>query len=312
MRVKRTQYPIGQGCFHAGHLEWTVDSSHPSEEFHYVYDCGTSDGSAALQDALLACRSETSHIDALFMSHLDADHVSGIDRLLGSVSVDTVYIPYVSAVAPVLDLLQADLEGAVSASLIEALMDPVSWFGRRGVSRIVRVRSSAIGEPPDATDPEPLGEDDPDEPPSEDPDSRYELSVLKEMAVRLPGESSRRPRLETMESGARVVVNPAHRLPWALVPHVDPAPTARRRLFYRKVRQVLGLAPRQRLRADRLATALRNAGERRRLRKCYEHIVSGGSGPHHNRVSMSLYSGPAEPGSEPRWWGYAAIAYSDH
>ena len=131
MEVKRTQYPIGQGSFHAGHLEWTVESSPRSEKFHYVYDCGTSDGSTALQNAILACRSETSHIDALFVSHLDADHVNGLDRLLGLISVHTVYIPYVSAVAPVLEIIETDVEGAGSASLIEALMDPVSWFGRR-------------------------------------------------------------------------------------------------------------------------------------------------------------------------------------
>ena len=93
MEVKRTQYPIGQGSFHAGHLEWTVESSPRSEKFHYVYDCGTSDGSTALQNAILACRSETSHIDALFVSHLDADHVNGLDRLLGLISVHTVLHP---------------------------------------------------------------------------------------------------------------------------------------------------------------------------------------------------------------------------
>ena len=72
-------------------------------------------------------------VDALFVSHLDADHVSGMDRLLGSVAVDTVYIPYLDPVAHVLDILEAAGEGAVSASLIEARIDPSSWFGRRGV-----------------------------------------------------------------------------------------------------------------------------------------------------------------------------------
>ena len=118
--------------------------------------------------------------------------------------------------------------------------------------------------------------------------------------------------LETIESGAMIIVNRSHRIPWALVPHVDPAPNQRRRVFYREVRRVLRLATQQSISADRLAAALRNSDERKRLRACYEHIVSGGSGPRHNRVSMSLYSGPAEPGNETSWWGYAMTAYSEH
>ena len=142
MEVTRTQYPIGQGCFHAGHIRWTNKGSSTSDDFHYIYDCGSSDDSAALHDTIAACRRQTSWIDALFVSHLDADHVNGINRLLGSVSVGTVHIPYVDSVVPILEILEADSSGAVSASLIEAHMDPRSWFGRRGVARIVRVRSS--------------------------------------------------------------------------------------------------------------------------------------------------------------------------
>ena len=53
MEVTRTQYPIGQGCFHAGHVRWN-ENSRLSDDFRYVYDCGSSDGSAALQDSIVA------------------------------------------------------------------------------------------------------------------------------------------------------------------------------------------------------------------------------------------------------------------
>ena len=109
-----------------------------------------------------------------------------------------------------------------------------------------------------------------------------------------------------------VVVNPGRRLLWVLVPHVDPATNVKRHAFYREVRRVLGLPPRRRLKADRLAGALRDVGERRRLRQCYEQIISGGSGRRHNRVSMSLYSGPAQSAEDVRWWRYAAMAQSEH
>ena len=87
MQVTRTQYPVGQGCFHAGHIQWGHQDSGSSDDFHYVYDCGSSDGSAALQDSVVEWRSQVPRLDALFVSHLDTDHVNGIDRLLASVKV---------------------------------------------------------------------------------------------------------------------------------------------------------------------------------------------------------------------------------
>ena len=289
MEVTRTQYPIGQGCFHAGHVRWN-ENSRLSDDFRYVYDCGSSDGSAALQDSIVAWRTHASRIDALFVSHLDADHVNGLDRLLGSVTVDTVYIPYLDGAALVVDIVEAEVDGAVSASLVEAHLDPQSWFGRRGVARIVRVRASTADGRPD-TEPSP-----PDVEPDEDLPLGGPLPPkvpfdAKSRADRSQGAG--RASLETMDSGEMVVVNPGQPLLWVLVPHVDPAPQIRRSAFYREVRQVLGLAPYQRLRADRLAAAIRDREERRLLRNCYEQIISGGSGNLHNRVSLSLYSGPA-------------------
>ena len=301
MEVTRTQYPIGQGCFHAGHVRWTQGASRQPDDFRYVHDCGSSDGSAALQDAIVAWQNQTSRLDALFVSHLDADHVNGIDRLLGSVSVDTVYIPYADAVTQLVEILEAEMEGALSASLIEARLDPRSWFGRRGVERIVSVRAS-LGEGPPGTEPSPFDDDGPVE--ESAPGIRLPPKVPFDAKVRSqsPGEQIDGPILESMDSGAMVVVNPGQHLLWVLVPHVDPTPTDRRRAFSREVRQVLGLQPYQRLKTDLLVTALRDHGERARLRKCYEQIISGGSGYRHNRVSMSLYSGPADVGGASSCW----------
>ena len=263
MEVTRTQYPIGQGCFHAGHVRWN-ENSRLSDDFRYVYDCGSSDGSAALQDSIVAWRTHASRIDALFVSHLDADHVNGLDRLLGSVTVDTVYIPYLDAAALVVDILEAEVDGAVSASLVEAHLDPQSWFGRRGVARIVRVRVS-IGDG---------GLDTESSPPDVEPDE--DLSLGGPLPPKVPfdaksradrSQGAGRASLETMDSGEMVVVNPGQPLLWVLVPHVDPAPQIRRSAFYREVRQVLGLAPYQRLRADRLAAAIRDREERRSFAK---------------------------------------------
>ena len=73
----------------------------------------------------------------------------------------TVCIPYVGDLVPILDLIEAEKDGTLSGSLIEATIEPESWFGRRGVLRVVRV-SGAGNLPPDGP---PIP--DPDEPPDE-------------------------------------------------------------------------------------------------------------------------------------------------
>ena len=135
MWAKRYQFPIGQGCFHAGVIG-LADSE--SEKIHYVYDCGSKKQNT-LQNEIDFYKTQTSLINALFVSHFDFDHVSGLDRLLAAVKVKTVYVPYVDQSVLVIDLIEAEMNGTLSASLIEASIEPESWFGRRGVQRVVRI-----------------------------------------------------------------------------------------------------------------------------------------------------------------------------
>ena len=92
MHVTRFQFPIGQGCFHAGSIRDDDAVYHGEHAFHYVYDCGSDDGKA-LGEAIDSYKNQVSHVDALFVSHLDNDHVKGLDRLLSVVKVDTVTSP---------------------------------------------------------------------------------------------------------------------------------------------------------------------------------------------------------------------------
>ena len=94
MQVTRCQYPIGQGCFSSGRIQCSRGECDSAIDFHYIYDCGATN-QGPLRDAI-DCYQEADDIrDALVVSHLHADHVSGVDRLLGAVNVGTVYIPYV-------------------------------------------------------------------------------------------------------------------------------------------------------------------------------------------------------------------------
>ena len=145
MHVTRYQWPVGQGCFATGTIKLDV-SGPKTKTLQYVYDCGARN-QTNLRQAIQAYVSEVDNVDALFVSHLDSDHVSGLDDLLSRVIVKTVYIPYFNNAVSLLEILKADSDEALSTSLIEVHLDPASWFGRRGVQRVVRVSNSGDAVP---------------------------------------------------------------------------------------------------------------------------------------------------------------------
>ena len=284
MHVTRIQYPIGQGCFHAGSIHEGDAADHDVHGFHYVYDCG-SDDRRALGEAIDNYKNQTSRVDAVFVSHLDNDHVNGLDSLLSVVRVDTVYVPYVNEVALVLELIQAELDGALSVSLIEASMDPGNWFRSRGVHRVVGVQES-----PDDGAPGPGDGDDPEGP------ERLRTGPKVDSGAgdpRVEGGTTMGSGIEVVDSGYRVPISIRGRsLNWTLVPHVDPAPRERLDRFEAELRKTLGLSAEEPVTFARVADAMREKSERERLRECYDEIVPRGARRMHNRVSMSLYSGP--------------------
>jgi len=184
MMGTRTQYPVGQGCFHAGTLKWGKD---PQQRFDYVYDCGANK-SEPLERAIdamverLRVEDGSPVLDDLYISHLHEDHVNGLDQLLRRVQPHTVFIPYVSVIASLADLLVAMPAAGPSNALIEASLAPQAWFGARGVSRIVRIRPSNSSEEPS---------EDIDIDPSELP--------------RGPGDGEGAPKVFSMKSGTTTV-----------------------------------------------------------------------------------------------------------
>ena len=287
IEVTRTQYPVGQGCFHVGSIEWRRELQDGS--FHYVYDCG-SKSSTALKRSVKVMSKRHPRIDALFVSHLDDDHVSGLEQLLGRLRANTVFIPHVSVAAIVASLVADAVDGALSHSLVEASLDPQGWFGQRGVSRVVRVLPSPAGEGPAVG----VGPEDP----PEDGDPRY-ADISWEPRETSSDDASPEPAdLQTMESGQMLAPGPgAQTLDWVLVPHVDPESQAALTKFERAVAIVLGLPNLRNLITHQLVVALQDAKKRKRLRNCYTNCF----GKNHNRISMSVYSGP-KPDPKPKRW----------
>ncbi len=287
VEVTRIQYPVGQGCFHVGSIEWRRQPE--DANFHYVYDCG-SKNKTALTHSVKAMAKRLSRIDALFVSHLHEDHVNGLDQLLGAVRVNTVFIPHLSVSATVAGLVADAADTPLSHSLVDASLDPQRWFGERGVSHIVRVRPPPPGKGSVAD----AGSE--GLPPGREP--QYAEIDWDPREAR-DGDLAKGPAdLQWMESGEMLAPGPeAQTLDWVLVPHVDPELQIDLTRFEGEVANVLGLPDLDNLTTRQLADALRDPGQCKSLRGCYIRCF----GANHNRVSMSVYSGPNSDPNQQHW-----------
>ena len=289
MYILRYQHPVGQGCFHTGIISGNCFRRSSTDDICYVYDCGALD-QKVLRSEIGLLSGEYSSIDALFLSHLDYDHVSGLDYLLAKIKVQTVYIPYIDNILLILDLLESEKDEFLSASLIEASLEPESWFGRRGVQRVVRVLGAPDLPPEGRSIPEPDGPRDGMIEDREPLTLKAHPSPPRRIRVGTPGKQSE--LLHMSPSDSICVMRGQDIVDWMLVPFVDPAPPERRRAFGKALKTVLGLAPRKALSMARLADGLRDRKWRGEIRGCYDEIIANGARRMHNRVSMSLYSGP--------------------
>ena len=161
----RTQHPVGHGCFHDGVV------SDGANSIRYVYDCGAVRRSRCDRLAQVYADSlPTNEIDALIVSHLHSDHVSGLDVLLASLTPRYVFLPYLRPVEHLLHVAAA-LDGASPVALAMSV-DPAAWFIDRGAGEVVLVvRGNREGE---AGPPRQL-----DEPPPEHVDDRPPLKFQR-------------------------------------------------------------------------------------------------------------------------------------
>jgi beta-lactamase superfamily II metal-dependent hydrolase len=280
VRVVRIQWPVGQGCFATGAIESDGGT------VHYVYDCGARSVSN-LEPIVAVYARHVPHVDALFVSHLDGDHVDGLDTLLARLDVTTVYLPYLSFGQRLLEVAEAEAQDLrLTASFVQAQFDPASWFGSRGVERIVFVRNG--GEPDDFAAGEPIRPD-----PEFRGEGRGPALIEKSRVGRLEqGDQGRADVLE-MQVDAHIAVAAGGRIiDWILKPYVPRVSDDRVRQFEGKVRAALGLAPGAAIDQDGLKLLLKTPEGRAKLRGCYDAILTDGAGKKHNAVSMSLYSGP--------------------
>ncbi len=84
--VTRTIHPIGHGAFYTEQIEYN------GSKCHIVYDCG-SKRKEMLKDEIDRTFRVGEEILAVFISHLDTDHVNGLEHLLNRCKVKYVFLP---------------------------------------------------------------------------------------------------------------------------------------------------------------------------------------------------------------------------
>ncbi|WP_338819295.1 hypothetical protein MTCOM_06950 [Moorella thermoacetica] len=122
---------VGQGLFYTGSIG----------DFRFIYDCGSLPMAWAHKavsnylDALTVDNEKVKPvINLLVLSHLDLDHVSGIDNLLCNTEIKIALIPYTS---PLERLLLAVRHSSIPLWYQELLYDPVQFFINRDVELVV-------------------------------------------------------------------------------------------------------------------------------------------------------------------------------
>ncbi|HEV2292831.1 MAG TPA: MBL fold metallo-hydrolase [Tepidisphaeraceae bacterium] len=288
----RTQHPIGQGFFHSG--EVLVGRA----AFRYVVDCGSTQPKVVRREVTdyLELMPDGKRLSALFLSHIDNDHVSGLDELLVNVSTTDAFLPLLTPAARLALAAHAIEQGRLSGTHLDFLADPGRWLGERGVGRIFFVR----GGPP---------EGDGVVPPTPTPNQESDVTSIEIDDRRLiepptsndePGSRQARLRGARRRSFHHNTFEISHLRPiplrtrggalldWVFIAFVHPDESALQR-FDRAVRREFSAIPQTAVQFRSWVFELvRSRANRRRLRGCY-HVARIDV----NAMSMSLYSGPS-------------------
>lgn len=130
-KVERILHPVGQGAFYSesfyeanGHKCRTV-----------VYDCGSTP-KTYIEEEIDSFFSNGDSVDILFISHFDNDHISGLEKLKKTCTIDTVVMPLLNSIQKIYMLCNG-----VNKTLIT---NPESFFAN---SRVVFVQPTNLDDP---------------------------------------------------------------------------------------------------------------------------------------------------------------------
>ncbi|BDI59521.1 hypothetical protein [Qipengyuania nanhaisediminis] len=280
--VTMTQHPVGQGGLMSGLLEIHGAS------LRWVYDCGSNQTDALNREiAIVAAQGD---LQLLFLSHLDSDHVNGIDNLLAKARVEEVVLPYLRDIDRIVAVAHDAAMGTLTGGFLTFLDDIEGWFRERGVERITFI------EPRDDDDD---GGDGPFLP--EGGDGSGEGPIKREWVgqpvVPPDGDGTvhdpENPSVQRLEDGATVHLWAGQPLDWILSPHAHRPSKSALAAFEAELTKRFG-----EMHSDPnfLKIILADQSLRTELKECYDAIWKD-----HNLVSMALYAGPVQSDAWISW-----------
>jgi len=294
IRSSQIQHPVGQGGFHTGWLYRPPILARPwhlplqAMRFAWIYDCG-SNQTAMLTREIDSISGATFNV--LFLSHLDTDHVNGVDKLLLNVeNVAEVVLPYLGDDEWALHLAAAAVDGALSGALIDLATDPAGWFGARGVGQVTYVEGNDDDDPGATAAPDPIDPDRPERGEREDKDGTddalggWSIAWTRRRAISPapPGGLSAAVAVLPRGSVGAVQRNGAA-TGWVLSPFAFKPSAARLHSFSAQLTIEFG----PNLTAAQYASHARSSAGREKLKRCYKAAFVSS-----NLHSMALYSGP--------------------
>ena len=211
-------HPVGQGLFSSGVVAAEdKDRGLTSQNFRWVYDCGTTSSQRFVRNAVADLKTEVApkKLDLVAVSHFDSDHISGLVQLLNEVRTKILMLPWAPLAHRLLIGYQQDL--APDDPEFDFYVDPVAYLtgaAPDGFDEIVFVPFGGDEGPP-----EPDGEDRP-----LDFDSGGELifDVSREdLSAELIAQDNidrEKPKVSMLAHGSTLTVFGF----WEFVPYNDP------------------------------------------------------------------------------------------
>lgn len=291
MEAKIIQHAVGQGGLLSGEVKCE------GEPLRWVYDCGSNQLDSLRRETIRVAQNK--HLDILFLSHLDSDHVNGIEQLLKlAEGVGEVVLPYLSPTDITLAICRDIEAGALAETFLDFASDPAGWLISRGVLTVTFLGSQE--------DSDTSSTDGPD-----DPRARPDAAPGK-IGYRWSRDPSKRKakgaeKVQRMDVGATIYASAETPVSnWVLAPYAHKPSIQRARQFVQELRAAFG----GHQTVGQIALQARTAAGRAILRRCYGALWAD-----HNIVSMSLYAGPewaptahaevqyfAHPFHPMRWW----------